>query len=97
MDQGALEGHTRGDYFLDYIFAPSVNQCTVHCKSQTAPIGNQSLNQVAMVVTEIQSAVLKSNGLVERILGKQSVGRYLNFSQFVSQLTRMDGRLAGTL
>ena len=27
MDLGALEGHTRGDYFLNSIFDPSVNQC----------------------------------------------------------------------
>ena len=26
---GALEGQTREDYFLDSIFDPSVNQCTV--------------------------------------------------------------------
>ena len=31
MDLGALEGQTRGDYFLNSIFDPSVNQCTVHC------------------------------------------------------------------
>ena len=30
MDLGALEGQTRGDYFLDSIFDPSVNQCSGH-------------------------------------------------------------------
>ena len=30
MDLGVLEGQTRGDYFLNSIFDPSVNQCTVH-------------------------------------------------------------------
>ena len=28
MDLGVLEGQTRGGYFLDSIFDPSVNQCT---------------------------------------------------------------------
>ena len=27
MDLGVLEGQTRGDYFLNSIFDPSVNQC----------------------------------------------------------------------
>ena len=30
MDLGVLEGQTRGGYFLDSIFDPSVNQCNVH-------------------------------------------------------------------
>ena len=30
MDLGALEGQTMGDYFLDSIFDPSVNQCNLH-------------------------------------------------------------------
>ena len=30
MDLGVLEGQTRGDYFLNSIFDPSVKQCTVH-------------------------------------------------------------------
>ena len=30
MDLGILEGQTRGDYFLNSIFDPSVNQCTHH-------------------------------------------------------------------
>ena len=29
MDLGVLEGQTRGDYFLNSIFDPSVKQCTV--------------------------------------------------------------------
>ena len=29
MDLGVLEGQTRGGYFLDSIFDPSVNQCIV--------------------------------------------------------------------
>ena len=37
------------------------------------------LNQLVVVLIEIQSAMLKSNGLVGRILGKQSAARYLNF------------------
>ena len=28
MDLGVLEGQTRGGYFLDSIFDPSVNQCS---------------------------------------------------------------------
>ena len=28
MDLGVLEGKTRGGYFLDSIFDPSVNQCS---------------------------------------------------------------------
>ena len=31
MDLGVLEGQTRGDYFLNSIFDPSVKQCTAHC------------------------------------------------------------------
>ena len=27
MDLGVLDGQTRGDYFLDSIFDPSMNQC----------------------------------------------------------------------
>ena len=30
MDLGVLEGQTRGGYFLDSIFDPSMNQCNVH-------------------------------------------------------------------
>ena len=30
MDLGALEGQTRGDYFLNSIFDPTVNQCSGH-------------------------------------------------------------------
>ena len=29
MDLGVLEGQTKGGYFSDYIFDPSVNQCSV--------------------------------------------------------------------
>ena len=29
MDLGVLEGQTRRDYFLNSIFDPSLNQCTV--------------------------------------------------------------------
>ena len=29
MDLGVLEGQTKGGYFSDYIFDPSVNQCNV--------------------------------------------------------------------
>ena len=32
MDLGSLEGQTRGDYFLNSISDPSVNQCTGECK-----------------------------------------------------------------
>ena len=32
MEIGALEGQTRGDYFLDSIFDPSVNQCSDQSK-----------------------------------------------------------------
>ena len=35
MDLGVLEGQTRGGYFLDSIFDPSVNQCTGH----SPPVG----------------------------------------------------------
>ena len=28
MDLGVLDGQTRGDYFLDSIFDPSMNQCS---------------------------------------------------------------------
>ena len=31
MDLGVLEGQTRGDYFLNSIFDPSVKQCSVQC------------------------------------------------------------------
>ena len=30
LDLGVLKGQIRGDYFLDSIFDPSVNQCNVH-------------------------------------------------------------------
>ena len=30
MDLGVLEGQTKGGYFSDYIFDPSVNQCNPH-------------------------------------------------------------------
>ena len=55
------------------------------------------LNQLVVVLIEIQSAMLKSNGLVGRILGKQSAARYLNFIQFVSQLRRMNGGVTRTV
>ena len=35
MDLGVLEGQTRGDYFLNSIFDPSVNQCIVFVVSVT--------------------------------------------------------------
>ena len=31
MDLGVLEGQTKGGYFSDSIFDPSVNQCSVQC------------------------------------------------------------------
>ena len=30
MDLGVLEGQTKGGYFSDFIFDPSVNQCNGH-------------------------------------------------------------------
>ena len=35
MDLGVLEGQTKGGYFSDYIFDPSVNQCTVPASQGT--------------------------------------------------------------
>ena len=40
MDLGALEGQTREDYFLNSIFYPSVNQCSVESKLKS---GNKEL------------------------------------------------------
>ena len=37
MDLGVLEGQTRGDYFLNSIFDPSVKQCTGHLKNVKGP------------------------------------------------------------
>ena len=35
MDLGVLEGQTKGGYFSDYIFDPSVNLCTVQAYNST--------------------------------------------------------------
>ena len=44
MDIGALEGQTRGDYFLDSIFDPSVNQCNAPIYAPREPIGPKVFN-----------------------------------------------------
>jgi len=52
MDLGVLEGQTKGDYFLDSIFDPSVKQCTAppgHKRQQASPQGQPGGEQEQLV------------------------------------------------
>ena len=45
MDLGVLEGQTRGDYFLNSIFDPSVKQCSGQGRGHLGLQGNRALQE----------------------------------------------------
>ena len=61
MDLGVLEGQTRGDYFLNSIFDPSVKQCSVHFSSL-------SFVQLTAIVMALKKLFKGSEGFVYTLM-----------------------------
>ena len=65
-----LEGQTKGGYFSDSIFDPSVNQCNGHVSPDSAQLQVMFLLDLRPAFSIMHSSIKKSN--LMRCLGKSS-------------------------